>query len=247
MQLIILAAGRGVRLGEEAGDRPKSLVSVGQDEPYLGLQLREFARYPFRKKIIVGGFAYEALQTYLKKTNSSDYHLLFNEQYLKGNLYSLLTAWSELDSKSGFFVFNADHFYSRQTYHKIFENRGPSIAVFCDHDRPLVADDMKVQSAQGRLECMAKSLAKFDCGYVGVTYVPPQRSQAYRQACDDAIKIWGESVNVEAVLNLLVERGETIEIGDISGSWWTEIDTPEDLKKARDVLERHYTASHSFS
>jgi CDP-L-myo-inositol myo-inositolphosphotransferase len=244
MQLIILAAGRGVRLGQEAGDRPKSLVSVGQDEPYLGLQRREFARFSFRKKILVGGFAYEALQAYLEKTNGSDYQLLFNEQYLKGNLYSLLTAWPEIDPESGFFIFNADHFYSRQTYRKIFQNQGPAITIFCDHDRLLGADDMKVQSTQGRLLRMAKGLLAFDCGYVGVTYVPPQRFQDYYQACTDAIKKWGESVNVEAVLNLLVERGEIIKIGDISGSWWTEIDTPEDLKKARDVLHHHYTDSH---
>lgn len=235
MQLVILAAGRGSRLGGDQANQPKSLVSVGS-VPYLKRQLESFRRFSFSKKILVGGYGIAFLRDFLVENNFTDITLIDNTDFLKGNLYSLATARSELTED--FFVFNADHFYSPETYQSILTTRSDNITIFCDKDRSLTDDDMKVRLAKpsGHLAAMSKTLSAFEAGYVGVTYVPKLAYQRYWDAFDATAAKLGDKANVENVLDGLAAEGGEISVCDISGSWWTEIDTPEDLGKARQII-----------
>lgn len=233
MQLIILAAGVGNRLNSVVRDYPKSLVPILEDTPYLLLQIRAFDQFHFSKKIIVGGHAFEALQSFFKEKKIDDYLLIKNHQFEKGNVVSLQTALSHLDDD--FFIFNADHYYSLETYQKILLNSYNRITIFCDQDRQLTDDDMKVAlrlDSKG-FERMAKTLQGYDFGYVGVTCVPKHKKDLYEQACLLTQELQGDQVHVEHVINQLAIQGEEIDMMDVSGSWWTEIDTPEDLVEAK--------------
>jgi choline kinase len=234
VQLVVLAAGKGVRLGDEAQSLPKSLVSIAEGVSYLSLQVKAFARFPFSQKLIVGGFAIDRLASFLAELKLSDWLLVNNQEFHKGNLYSLKAAMPLV--KEDFFLFNADHFYSDENYLKILSHRSDHITIFCDTDRRLQDDDMKVLSQDDCLINMSKPLTDFDHGYVGITYVPASKRSAYDSAFSDTEREQGDSANVEMVLNRLAKLGEKVCLFDISGSWWTEIDTPEDLEKAKLVI-----------
>lgn len=235
MQLVILAAGMGTRLGKP--DHPKSLVTIKDDDSYLSLQFRSFRTFPFSKIILVGGYGFDHLKEFVDGQGLSNTVLLNNTDFQKGNLYSILTAKSELTED--FFIFNADHYYPIETYQKIMATKGDLLTAFCDRDRKLTDDDMKLQSKDGYLIEMKKTLSTFDCGYVGVTYVPSREHGNYWNACDAVSQELGDKANVEAVLNQMAANGQKIQIADISGSWWTEIDTPEDLIKAREIILKY--------
>lgn len=232
MQIVILAAGRGVRLGSP--EKPKCLVPIKNGLPYLELELRAMERFAGHAVIIVGGYGIECLKEFLDSRASSKIVLLENRQFEKGNLYSLLVARDILSDD--FFVFNADHFYSPKNYQRMLSCRSEHPVIFCDRDRRLSDDDMKVRSQNGRLVIMQKSLSHFDCGYVGVTYVPRPAHGAYWQACEVVSRELGDAAFVEAVPNRLAAQDRTVVICDISGSWWTEIDTPADLKRAKKII-----------
>jgi len=234
VQTVILAAGKGVRLEAVNADLPKSLVPIAEGKPYLWYTLTEVDRLTRGRKIIVTGHLSNKMGAFLNRFGFVDYDVVFNACYEWGNLYSLLCVRSEIQDT--FLLFNADHHYATETYEKMFSHVSDEITVFCDHDRILTDDDMKVDAHEGLLVTMDKKLICYQLGYVGVTYVPHGRLSQYWAACDATGTRLGEKANVEAVLNELVTRGEKIAICDISGSWWTEIDTPEDWEKARRVI-----------
>lgn len=234
-----------MRLDGHSQGMPKSLLPVQDDISCLHLQLKSFNKFKFEKKIIVGGFAIEELQEFLEKNSFDDYLLVNNPEYEKGNLYSLRAALPEVTDD--FFVFNADHYYSFENYQKIFSaDCGDHITVFCDQDRVLQQDDMKMETVswqapqsgawQSVFKKMSKEMQNSKIGYVGVTCVPKAKMSVYREACQQTEKFFGKRAHVENALNWLAENGEEIRVIDISGSWWVEIDTPEDLEKARKTL-----------
>lgn len=234
INIVILAAGRGVRLGFK-NNIPKSLVDI-EGTPYLKWELEALSQFQPERLILVGGFGLEHLQEFLKKNTFPNTILLNNMQYLKGNLYSVMTAREAI--RDGFFIFNADHYYSPENYQKILSVRDAEhITVFCDHDRTLSDDDMKAFANGHQFKKMHKQLTEFQWGYVGVTFIPQLRQDAYWNACLKTEQRLGDHANVEAVINQMAEEGEPVDLFDISGSWWTEIDTPEDLQKTREMIK----------
>ncbi len=239
--VVILAAGFGSRLAECHNGIPKSLVRV-QDRVYLDLQLQAFLKYDY-KIIVVGGFAFDVLEKHIHSLpHSQRITLVHNKEYQKGNLYTLLTAKNLIEGD--FFLFNADHFYSDTTYEKILvtlpqvnDAHLPTVCV--DYDRSLTDDDMKVTLQEGKVCEMSKQMQNFEAGYVGVTYIPVAKQEEYWHMCDVTADKLGDKANVEHVINELARQNNTVACFDISGSWWTEIDTPEDLAKAQSTIAKH--------
>lgn len=240
MTIVILAAGKGVRLGKISQDMPKCLVEIEPGKPYLGLELAAMARYQHHRKIIVGGFAIDMLAEFLSKhPEGKNWNLVDNRDFNKGNLYSLAAARTAI-GEDGFCLFNADHYYSSAHYETMLAGEKKTITAFCDRDRILVADDMKLVSSDHHLVCMAKDLTRYDAGYIGVTSVPKSCARDYWQAFDATANKLGNTANVEAVLNELAnEKKGSVAVCDVSGSWWTEIDTEEDLERARKIISAH--------
>lgn len=241
MQAVILAAGKGTRLGSFTEESPKSLVPVPGGGTYLDLQLRSLGRFDLSSKIVVTGFAATKMRDFFATREWAGVELVHNADFEKGNLYSLLAAKRRLSEN--FFIFNADHFYAPSLYQKIFSLTAQHITIFCDRDRPLGDDDMKAaifeENGKKRLT-MAKTLKDFHWGYVGVTCVPASQQDLYWRACDVVAREWGDKAHVEHVIKYLGEQGERVDIVDLSGAWWTEIDTPEDYLRAQRMIEDHW-------
>ena len=105
-----------------------------------------------------------------------------------------------------------------------------------DFDRELTADDMKVALDGTRITQISKQLERWDCGYVGMTYIPETHLARYREAVAAVQATAGETAHVELVLQKLADDGERVEIADISGIGWHELDTPEDVARALPAL-----------
>ena len=87
-----------------------------------------------------------------------------------------------------------------------------------------------------RVSRIAKTLTEWDAGYVGMTYVPAAQLARYREAVAETRRARGDAASVEQVLQTLADAKHPVEIGDISGIGWHEVDNAEDLARCLETL-----------
>ena len=97
---------------------------------------------------------------------------------------------------------------------------------------------MKVKKKQdGSLETMSKTLDHYEEGYIGISLIPKTKLPIYKACIEKLIQTDQTHLHVEAVLNQLVSEGEIIHSLNVSGSWWLEVDTPQDKEKAEKLSQ----------
>jgi len=231
---VLLAAGLGSRLGTLTQDLPKALIPVG-GKPLLAHALGFAARLGPSRIVVVGGFCFPLVKQALAGWRGDlPVALVENTAFRDGNLVSLLAA-KPLVSE-GFLVMNVDHIY-RPAIAQVVAREVDRVTAFIDTDRSLGDDDMKVERGpDGRVVAIAKTLTKFDCGYVGMTRVPGAMLGRYWDEADLALAEEGRAIHVERLLGRLAKTPAAPACRDISGHGWLEVDTPDERAAAEAAL-----------
>ena len=237
MQAIILAAGLGSRLGAMTREVPKALIEV-DGRPLIEYTLRFVRAAGATRVIVVGGFHFAELSERVAALDERAV-CVDNPGYRQGNLISLQAGLPHRDPDDSYLVTNTDHIYRPSIAEIIAEvaTTATDITAFCDFDRRLTADDMKVAlTADRRVVKMSKQLPEWDAGYVGMTFVPRARSGCHRHAACAALAAQGNAIHVESILVELAATGRPPRIADISGHGWLEVDEPHERDHADTIL-----------
>lgn len=237
MQTMILAAGLGSRLGDLTRDLPKALIEVA-GRPLIDYALAFARRAGAERIVVVGGFCAADLRAVVAELDPAA-RCVENAAFRQGNLISQRAGLAALDPDAGYLLMNADHIYKPAIAELVGEvaRAAAEVTAFCDFDRRLTDDDMKVRlDRQGRVETMSKTLPAWDAGYVGLTCVPRGRSADHAAAAEAALRAQGSAIHVESVLVQLAEGGAPPLIADISGHGWLEVDEPHERQQAERVL-----------
>ena len=234
MNAVLLAAGLGSRLGSLTRELPKALIPVG-GKPLLAHALKFAGKLRPARIVVVGGFCFPLVKRALAEFREDlPIELVENTRFRDGNLVSLLTARPRIDE--GFLVMNVDHIY-RPAIVRVVVPEVDRVTAFIDTDRNLGDDDMKVErGADGRVVAIAKTLTKFDCGYVGMTRVPSAMLGRYWDEADRALAEEGRAIHVERILARLAKTADAPACRDISGHGWLEVDTPAERAGAERAL-----------
>jgi CDP-L-myo-inositol myo-inositolphosphotransferase len=238
VNVVLLAAGLGSRLGALTRDLPKALIAVG-GKPLLFHALGFAAQLGPSRIIVVGGFSFAGVRDAVQDFRAKDaarlpIELVENTNFRDGNLVSLMTARPLLSD--GFLVMNVDHIY-RPSIASVVAPPVDQVTGFIDTDRRLGADDMKVERrADGRIAAISKTLDRFDCGYVGMTRVPDTLRGRYFEEADRALVEEGRAIHVERILARLAKTDLAPTCRDISGHGWLEVDTPDERAAAEAAL-----------
>lgn len=255
MRGLILAAGRGRRLGPLGADRPKCLVPVG-GRPLLDWQMEAFARAGIRDVAIVRGFAGDSIDvaaTYLE-----------NPRWEVTNMVSSLRCAAEWLAGADTVVSYADLVYPARAIERLAAPRAaqgalatfpwPDIAVLYDPawrelwQRRFV--DPRSDAETFRLAADGNTLAEIGARagdldaiegqYMGLLRLTPAGSGRIFAEHTKLDPVQQDRLDMTGVLRRLLAAGTTI--GAVAyDSWWCEIDTARDLSVAEEIVRRETT------
>jgi choline kinase len=210
VQVALLAAGLGSRLGALTERLPKALISVA-DEPLLAYAVRFAQAAGAEEVVVVGGFSFPLVAAEVAR-RALPVTLIENREFRDGNLVSLLAARPRL--RGEFLIMNVDHIY-RPSIAALAAAPAGELTAFIDRDR---------------------TLATYDCGYVGMTKVPAAFAPRYWAEADAALAEEGRAIHVERLLARFAAAGSPPACRDISGHGWHEVDLPEERDRAEAAL-----------
>lgn len=234
MQIIILAAGLGSRLGKGL---PKALVPVC-GKAMLQYQYEWTRNFNPERTVVIGGYHFTEMKEFCSE-HFSDVKLIENTRYKEQNLYSLLAAEEFFDKDT--LIMNVDHIYPESFAKRVvceFE-KVKNYAIFADTCRKLSDDDMKVFiNENGKVEKISKKLTAWNAGYIGMSFITKDFWQQYRIAAAKTAETAKEKAVVEMVIQQLIDDGIYPSIINSDDMTWYEIDTPEELEYAESKLRK---------
>jgi choline kinase len=237
MQVVLLAAGLGSRLGTLTERLPKALIHVA-GESLLTHSVRFARRLDPTEIVLVGGFGFLDVASEVARLSSA-VTLIENRNFRDGNLISLMAARERV--REDFLLMNVDHIYrpaiAAQVEIAATAVATDEITAFVDEDRQLGPDDMKVaRDLRRHVRAISKTLTQFDCGYVGMTLVTKDALRRYWDAADEVLATEGRAVHVERILARLADSNQPPACHDVSGIGWLEVDLQDERAHAESLI-----------
>ncbi|MCG8324786.1 MAG: phosphocholine cytidylyltransferase family protein [Thiotrichales bacterium] len=244
-QALILAAGIGNRLGDAAGDRPKSLLEF-DGVSLLQRHIRILNGVGINRISVVTGHRSEMIESTLQALahETGPVNTIYNKDYLEGSVVSLWTGREVLESSDSVLLMDADVLYSENILKMLVSSRQPNCLLIdrefepgdepvkvCIRDEQIIEFRKKIDP-QLKFDMQGESVGffKFNAGACNLildkthSYVSNgRRDQPYEEVLRD----------------VLHEHPDLFGFEDITGHAWIEIDFPEDIERARtDILAR---------
>ncbi|MGH2701723.1 MAG: NTP transferase domain-containing protein [Actinomycetota bacterium] len=245
LRAAVLAAGRGVRMG---GDRPKTLISVGDHEPMLHYLLRGLRAAGVDDLMVITGFMHEAVTAYVAERWGDDQvSYVFNPRYASwGNFHSARLA---ADQSPGFdlMIVNCDIVIHPDVFKRVVSTEG-DLVLAVEQRYGLDKEDMRVRVDGGRVTDIGKDLEmQFSVGeFCGVSLMRGAAQTLYRDLATSIEWQRSSSIYYEDIYKQMLGHVEA-RAAEVRPGEYAEIDTPEDVRTAIDVIERHRAAFNDSS
>ncbi len=227
MKAVVVAAGRGRRLGPLTDDVPKPLLGIG-GTTILEHQLGNLADCGIDDIVIVTGYRADMIE----RLAGPDLTYIHNPFYETSN--SLVSLWLARQQLEREFVYlHADIvFDSRILGDLIADPRDICLAI---ERKSCVEEDMKVRLRGDRVLEIGKSLdsAVADGEFTGLARFSRRGGDLLCQALDVIVRQGDLMLWFESAVQLLIDGGCPVHCLETDGRPWIEIDFPGDLEVAR--------------
>jgi len=233
MKAVILAAGRGNRLLPQTGRMPKCMLKVGS-KTILEHQLDILGSCGIDEILIVIGYRGDRIVKLVGNRET----FIENKDYARTNSsYSLWLAREKL--RGGFIYLNSDLLFHPDLLKKLLESRH-SDAMIVDENKKSKNDMFKAFVKNGRITRLGKDLdldkaygeapgpLKLSPGFAAETFKEIGRRVKRGEKNCFCYSIFGKVAGKKPLYAI-----------DADGAYWVEVDNRKDLKKARELANKH--------
>ena len=239
MRAIILAAGRGVRLQlPEDAQLPKCLLRFG-DMTLLERHLRMLKNAGIEDVVLALGFRHELVEGELDRLAWSPRpQIVLNMNFELGSVLTVHTTADALTRGGDVLLMDADVLYDERILRTLVAGNAPVNRLLIDRDFEAGDEPVKLCVRGGVPIELRKQLAsdlQFDIIGESVGFFRFEQKAARRLAAlvaDYSENGRAHMPHEEAVRDLIRENSQTIEVADVTGSPWIEIDFPADVTRA---------------
>lgn len=229
MQAIIMAAGKGSRLGSLTGGKPKSFVEI-RGKKLIEYNLRLLQKYHVDEIIIVTGYRTEAFEELT--ANMKNVRLVFNPFYEMTNvLGSFYMGMEELHED--FIYLHADTLCEPYIFEKLIYPKADVVLPIeykkCDEEA------MKVRTENGKIVQITKQMPteRAEGEFIGMAAFRKKVVTALKEKTKQLMKEKAFTDYFESAIQRLIDEEDfKIEAVSTDGGFWTEIDFEEDYEKA---------------
>lgn len=236
MKVVVLAAGLSERLASVIGRTSKTLIEIN-GQTLLERLIRYYVEYGYSNFNIVVGHDHAAIEKCLEGLEGLlpfKYNIIWNPNYASmNNCYSLLMGIR--DVAEDILISNSDIVFDSQLLRYIKDFTKGNFLVI-DDVNPLDEEDMKVYIKKNRVVDLSKGLdvEKAQGEYIGISGVKKEFLPMLKASLQ---KIVRESpyLYYEDAYRLMLNKVPFYAIST-HGLKWAEIDTPQDLQFAIEVV-----------
>lgn len=237
---IILAAGKGNRLGELTKNLPKCLLEACNANSLIDYSLKSLKDAGIKKVTVVVGFEAERLKAYLETKWKKSFNLefIFNDKYSEfNNIYSALIAKDIWDDET--VLLNSDIIYNPKILTSLAMTvkitKGKISYLVIDDGKDLIDEDMKVViDEENFIRNINKKLHIEESfgEYIGIAFLSGDERKKFIQSLEKLVSLGKTDLYYEDAIAEVVKNGKILPFST-NGLLWTEVDTEEDLNRAR--------------
>ena len=229
MKAIILAAGKATRLSPLTKETPQCLLKIGK-KTILERQIESLNSAGIKEIVIVTGYLSDEVEKFCKGKNVK---CLFNPFYEVSGI--ALTLWVVKDElKEDFILLYSDVLFDSKIVKGLIESK-ENICLAIKKGE-LREEAEKVIETDGIVEGISKvDMGKKNAEYIGISKFSDKGKE---KLVEELNLIAKKDLNISfiRVVDDIIKKGEKIGVYDIKDSRFTDIDFPEDLKKAEELF-----------
>ena len=239
---IILAAGRGSRMGDETSQVPKGLIPIG-GESAVERQIGHCNNLSLRERFIVTGYLAE-------KYKDVEATTIYNQYWESSNMvFSLYTAWKKIEAFDRYIISYSDIFFERIAIEKLLSCRDDCALLFDKNwrqlwqkrfDDPLSdAETFRLNSSSEIIEIGNKpsSIEEIEGQYMGLMSFSRKALKNLFELleADNDLDIY--ELDMTRAISIALKRNMFRAKGIAYGDRWGEVDTQKDLNLYKNLLK----------
>ena len=230
---IILAAGDGDRLGILTQRYPKALLPVG-GQPLIGYPIATQAAVGIKEIAIVVGYLEDQIRKALGDGSQFGVSLNYisNDDYLGGNAVSVDKA-REWAQGAPVILCMGDHLIEKDLVSRLVESGATGEMLCVDYNMGEYLDINEATKValdgDGCIMGIGKGLTYWDAFDTGVFLL----TSRFFRALKKLVRQYGVGLEMSDAIQFLIAQGYCVGTCDVSGCFWMDIDTEDDLNMIR--------------